>query len=180
LRVAVGQRKVPADVAFGGAFYAIVDSEAAGLPIDVEHLPELRRTGIAITRAIEASQTIAHPLDTTLSGLAGTIFTAPPSDDGSALRNIAIFSGADAERSPGGTGTAALLAVVDAMGLVDHDTPFVHEGLIGTRLSGRIVARTTVGEYPAIVAEIEGTAWVTGEHTFFIDDEDPLNDGVRI
>jgi proline racemase len=180
MRVAVGSRKVLADVAFGGAFYAIVDSEAVGLPIDAAHLPELRRAGVAIGRAIEAVQTIAHPLETDLCGLAGTIFTAPPSDDRSALRNVAIFGGAGAERSPGGTGTAAVMAVVDAMGLIESGTAFVHESLIGTRFTGRIVARTTVGEYPAIVPEIEGKAWITGEHTFLIDEDDPLKRGFRI
>lgn len=180
LSVAIGQRKVLADVAFGGAFYAIVDSEAVGLSIDTAQLPELRRAGMAITRAIEAVQTIAHPIDAGLRGLAGTIFTAPARDERSALRNVAIFSGAEAERSPGGTGTAAVMAVVDAMGLIGTDTPFVHESLIGTRFTGRIAARTTVGEYPAIVPEIEGSAWITGEHTFLIDEDDPLKGGFRI
>jgi proline racemase len=180
LRVAIGQRKVLADVAFGGAFYAIVDSEAVGLSIDAAHLPELRRAGPAIGRAIEAVQTIAHPIDAGVRGLAGTIFTAPPRDEQSALRNVAIFSGAEAERSPGGTGTAAVMAVVDAMGLIGTETPFVHESLIGTRFTGRIVGRTTVGEYPAIVPEIEGAAWITGDHTFLIDEDDPLKQGFRI
>ena len=180
MRVAVGPRKVLADVAFGGAFYAIVDSEAVGLPIDAAHLPELRRAGAAISVAIEAVQTIAHPVETGLSGLAGTIFTAPPGDERSALRNVAIFAGAGAERSPGGTGTAAVMAVVDAMGLIGIGTPFVHESLIGTRFTGRIVGRTTVGDYPAIVPEIEGAAWITGEHTFLIDEDDPLREGFRI
>jgi len=180
MRVAIGPRKVLADVAFGGAFYAIVDSEAVGLPIDAAHLPELRRAGVAISGAIEAMQTITHPIETGLRGLAGTIFTAPPGDERSALRNVAIFAGAGAERSPGGTGTAAVMAVVDAMGLIGSGTPFVHESLIGTRFTGRIVGRTSVGEYPAIVPEIEGAAWITGEHTFLIDEDDPLREGFRI
>ena len=180
LRIAIGQRKVLADVAVGGAFYAIVDSEAVGLPIDAAHLPELRRAGIAIARAIEAVQTITHPIDAGLRGLAGTIFTAPPADERSALKNVTIFSRGEAERSPGGTGTAAVMAVVDAMGLIESDTPFVHESLIGTRFTGRVAARTTVGDYPAIVPEIEGSAWITGEHTFLIDEDDPLKQGFRV
>ena len=141
---------------------------------------ELRRAGVAIARAIEAMQTITHPVETDLRGLAGTIFTAPPSDERSALRNVAIFAGSGAERSPGGTGTSAVMAVVDAMGLIGSGAPFVHESLIGTRFTGRIVARTTVGEYPAIVPEIEGAAWITGEHTFLIDEDDPLNGGFKV
>jgi proline racemase len=70
------------------------------------------------------------------------------------------------------------MAVVDAMGCC-RDKPFVHESLIGTRFNGESHAHG-VGEYQAIVPEIEGSAWITGEHTFIVDDEDPLKDGFRI
>jgi len=72
------------------------------------------------------------------------------------------------------------MAVVDAMGLLADARPFVHESLIGTRFHGRVTARTTVGDLPAIVPEIEGSAWITGEHTFLVDEDDPLKDGFRI
>jgi proline racemase len=180
LTVKIGSRQLRTDVAFGGAFYAIVDSEAVGLPIDVAHLPELRRVGMAIKHAIESAHTIVHPLDAGLRGIYGTIFTGPPSDERTDLRNVTIFAEAEVDRSPCGTGTAAVMAVVDAMGLLSADKPFVHESLIGTRFSGRVTAHTVVGEHPAIVPEIEGSAWITGEHTFIVDDDDPLKDGFRI
>jgi proline racemase len=44
----------------------------------------------------------------------------------------------------------------------------------------RVASRTAVGDLPAIVPEIEGSAWITGEHTFIVDDEDPLKAGFRI
>jgi proline racemase len=180
LVVKVGSRQLRADVAFGGAFYAIVDSEAVGLPIDVDHLPELRRIGMEIKHAVESAQTIVHPLDQGLQGIYGTIFTGPPSDEHADLRNVTIFADAEVDRSPCGTGTAAVMAVVDAMGLLSGDKPFVHESLIGTRFKGRVTNHTFVGEHPAIVPEIEGSAWLTGEHTFLVDDDDPLKDGFRI
>jgi proline racemase len=180
LSVKLASRQIRADVAFGGAFYAIVDSEAVGLPIDVAHLPELRRAGREIKHAIEAVHTIAHPLEPGLRGIYGTIFTGPPSDERAHLRNVTIFADAEVDRSPCGTGTAAVMAVIDAMGLLAADAPFVHESLIGTRFTGRTASRTAVGEYQAIVPEIEGSAWITGEHTFLVDDTDPLKDGFRI
>ena len=180
MSVKLASRAIRADVAFGGAFYAIVDSEAAGLPIDIAHLPELRRVGMDIKHAIEAAQTIVHPLDAGLSGIYGTIFTGPPSDDGADLRNVTIFADAEVDRSPCGTGTAAVMAVVDAMGLLSADKPFVHESLIGTRFKGRVTSHTCIGERPAIVPEIEGSAWITGEHTFLVEDDDPLKNGFRI
>ncbi|MGH9141032.1 MAG: proline racemase family protein [Vicinamibacterales bacterium] len=180
MMVKLASRTIRADVAFGGAFYAIVDSEAVGLPIDAAHLPELRRVGMEIKHAIEAAQTIVHPLDAGLVGIYGTIFTGPPNDEASDLRNVTIFADAEVDRSPCGTGTAAVMAVVDAMGLLGAGRPFVHESLIGTRFTGRVASRTQVGECQAIVTEIEGSAWITGEHTFLVDDTDPLKDGFRI
>ena len=180
LAVKVGTRQIRADIAFGGAFYAIVDSESVGLPIDAAHLPELRRAAMEIKRAVEGAHTITHPLEPALTGLYGTIFTSPPFDAQADLRNVTIFADAQVDRSPCGTGTCAVMAVVDAMGLLGENKPFVQESVIGTRFTGRIVGRTTVGEYQAIVPEIEGSAWITGEHTFFVDEADPLRAGFRI
>jgi proline racemase len=178
LGVKLSTRQVRVDVAFGGAFYAIVDSEAVGLPIDRAHVPELRRVGMEVMRAIDAAHSIVHPLDPGLSGIYGAIFTGPST--AADLRNVTVFADAQVDRSPCGTGTAAVMAVIDAMGLLAGDEPFVHESILGTRFSGRVVGRTEVGEYRAIVPEIAGSAWITGEHTFLIDEDDPLKHGFRI
>jgi trans-L-3-hydroxyproline dehydratase len=195
LAVKTGSRTIRADVAFGGAFYAIVDGEAIGLPIDTAHLAQLRRAGMEIKEAIESDHAIVHPLEPGLRGIYGTIFTGPPTvarreqhraspgraaDEVADLRNVAVFADAEVDRSPCGTGTSAVMAVLEVMGLLGEDKPFVHESLIGTRFSGRVVGRGLVGDYPAIVPEIEGSAWITGEHTFLLDETDPLRDGFRV
>jgi proline racemase len=84
------------------------------------------------------------------------------------------------DRSPSGTGTAAVMAVIDAMGLLSEDKAFVQESVLGTLFAGRLTGRTVVGEYPAIVPEIEGSAWITGEHTFLVDSSDPLGAGFAL
>jgi proline racemase len=91
-----------------------------------------------------------------------------------------VFADGALDRSPSGTATSAVMAVLDAMGLLGEDRPFVHEGITGTQLRGRVTGRTTAGELPAIVTEIEGEVWITGEHTFLIDDRDPLKSGFMI
>jgi proline racemase len=180
LPIRLGTREIRVDVAFGGAFYAVVDSEAAGLPIDAAHLQDLRRMGMAIKQAVESAKPIVHPLEPGLKGIYGTIFTGPPADPTADLRNVTIFADAEVDRSPCGTGTAAVMAVLDAMGLLPPDRPFVHESLIGTTFTGRVTGREAVGERPAIRPELEGSAWITGEHMFLIDDDDPLAYGFRI
>jgi trans-L-3-hydroxyproline dehydratase len=177
LVVKAAGRHIRVDVAYGGAFYVIVDSEAVGLGLDTDHTAGLRRVGIEIMRSIGSSHEIAHPLLPQARGVFGTVFTSPPRTDSADLRNVTVFGGGQVDRSPGGTSTAAVMSVLDAMGLIAEDRPFVHEGLIDTRFTGRIVDRTMVGEYSAIIAEIGGSAWITGEHTFFIEDDDPLARG---
>ncbi len=178
--VKLGGRELRVDIAFGGAFYAIVDVEAVGVPLDVHRLSDLRRIATEIKASIEASVTIAHPAEPRLTGLYGVIFTGPPGDPEAHLRNLTVFADAEVDRSPCGTGTSAVMAVLDAMGLLPSDRPFIHESLIGTLFRGRLLSRTQVGDLPAIVTEIEGSAWITGDHTFYIDDEDPLREGFRI
>jgi proline racemase len=39
------------------------------------------------------------------------------------------------------------------------------------------VEETAVGDRPAIVPRVRGTAFVTGRHEFLIDPEDPLRTG---
>jgi proline racemase len=180
LMVAIGGRKIPVDVAFGGAFYAIVDAEAAGVPIDAAHLPELRKLGMAIAREVEKIRRVVHPADAGLEGIYGTIFTAPAQLPDAHLRNVTIFADAEVDRSPCGTGTAAVMAVLNDMGLLLDDVPFVHESIVGTTFKGRVIERVELGERTAIVPEIEGSAWITGEHTFLIDGDDPLKAGFRL
>jgi proline racemase len=176
--VVLGNRRVRADIAFGGAFYAIVDGESVGVPLDAAHVPDLRRMGAA--RAVDATVTIAHPTAPHLTGIDGTIFTGPPRDSSADLRNVTVFANGAVDRSACGTGTSAVMAVIDAMGLLDDQRPFVHESVLGTTVSGRVVGRTMVGAYGAIAPRIQGSAWITGEHTFVVDPDDPLHEGVKL
>jgi proline racemase len=213
LSIPVGARHVRVDVAFGGAFYAIVDSEAVGIPITAQRLGDLRRVGMEIKHAVEKAVTVEHPLEPQLHGIYGTIFTGPPSDERADLRNVTIFADAEVDRSPCGTGTAAVMAVLHAMRiLVEGDQVFTHESIVGSRFRGRVLGTTTVptansqrangqeangqeangqeangqeansqaAPIEAIVPEIEGEAYITGEHTFILDERDPFREGFRL
>ncbi len=176
----LGARELRADVAFGGAFYAIVDSEAAGIPVRPDRLPELRRAGMQIKQSIESAVRVEHPLEPALHGIYGTIFTGPPNDSSADLRNVTIFADAEVDRSPCGTGTCAVMAVLAEMRLLEVGQTFTHESIIGTTFRGRVVEETLLGDLPAVVPEIEGEAFVTGESTFLIDEDDPLAYGFRL
>ena len=173
--VKVGTRQIRVDVAFGGSFYAIVDTEATGIPLMPARLPELRRLGVDICSSLEIEP--EHPAESKLAGISGVIFTGPPQDPEAHLRNVTVGSGGSIDLSASGTGTSAVMAVLDAMGLLPEGQPFVHEGLSGSLLRGRVTARSQVGDTPAVITEIEGSAWITGEHTFLLDEDDPFREG---
>jgi proline racemase len=135
---------------------------------------------MTIAREVEKLRRVVHPADPGLEGIYGTIFTAPAHLPDAHLRNVTIFADAEVDRSPCGTGTAAVMAVLNDMGLLLDDVPFVHESIVGTTFRGRVVERVEIGERLAIIPEIEGSAWITGEHVFLIDGDDPLKAGFRL
>ena len=175
--VTVGGREVRVDIAYGGLFYAIVDTEAVGIPLTEPRLPDLRRLAIGLAAAANAGDSIVHPAVPGLAGVAGVVYTGPAYDPEAHLRTVTVSSDGGVRRSASGTGMTAVMCVLDAMGMLPGEGPFVQEGLAGLIFRGRPVARTMVGEMPALSVEIEGTAWITGEHIFLMDEEDPMREG---
>ena len=73
LRLRVGARNVIVDLAFGGQFYAIADSEAIGISIEMGNASALVRMGREIKDAIESTVHVQHPIDARLKHIHGTI-----------------------------------------------------------------------------------------------------------
>ncbi len=172
-----GLGKVKYDIAFGGAFYAYVKAEDVDLICTRDRFHALIEKGMSIKRAIMATQAITHPLEKDLGFLYGTIFTAPPLGPGADMRNVCIFAEGEVDRSPTGTGVSGLLALLHAQGKISAHQPIVIESIIGSRFTGRVRQTTTFGPYAAVIPEVEGSAYITGRHEFFINPADPLRNG---
>ncbi len=172
------------DLAFGGAYYGIVDVAELGLRVVPEQAEALRRAGAAITDVLRRDHTPAHPEDAALGFVYGTILvdrdpvTAP---DGRArdahLRNATIFADAELDRSPCGSGTSALLAHLHARGHLQAGHEIANAGITGEVFLGRVEGETLLGPHPAVVTSVAGTAYVTGYSTLVVDARDPLGEG---
>jgi proline racemase len=164
LPVQLGTRAVRVDIAFGGEFYAIVDSESVGVPIDAMHAPQLVRAGIEIREAVKGAKEVQ-----------GTIFTGP-ARGAADLRTVTVLEGGVLKRSPGVGAMCALMAILDAMGLLEINQAFTHEGVMGTTLKGRVLSRQPpTDDNPALIVPIvEAAAWQTGRSEFQIAAEDRL------
>ena len=168
------------DLAFGGAFYAFVQAEDAGVRCIPEEFRKLIEKGLAIKRAVMDARAIPHPFEEDLSFLYGTIFVGAPLGTGAHSRNVCIFADGEVDRCATGTGVSARLAIHHARGEIGIDEPMVVESIIGSRFTGRIVEATSFGPHQAVIPEVTGTAHITGRHEFLIDPNDPLRDGFML
>jgi len=54
------------------------------------------------------------------------------------------------------------------------------ESITGSVFRGSIVREEAYGPYTAVIPQVEGTAFITGRHTFIIDPKDPMRDGFML
>jgi proline racemase len=172
------------DLAFGGAYYGIVNAAELGLRVVPDQTEELRHAGAAITDVLRRDFTPSHPTDSALSFVYGTIIVdldPRSSPDGLAanahMRNATIFADAELDRSPCGSGTSAILAQLHARGRIKVGQEIINAGITGEHFLGRVEAETALGPYPAVSTSIAGTAYLTGYSTFIVDSRDPLGEG---
>jgi len=170
-------RTIRVDVAWSGQFHAIVDTESAGLAMDVLHLAEFRAAARTIAAAVDANVTLTHPSRRSTESLAGIVFTGPSTTGSAQLRLVPASAGGELSRGPSAESLGAVLAVLDAMGL-STDQEIVVEGLTGPTLRGRIAGRSRAGEIDAIHPEVSATAWIIADHTFRSSEDDPWRDGL--
>jgi proline racemase len=95
------------DVAYGGAFYAVVDASPLGLELAATNVTQLVDAGRRIKHAVMRAIPIEHPFERDLSFLYGTIFTGPAEDKAHHSRNVCIFADGEVDRSPTGSGVSA-------------------------------------------------------------------------
>jgi len=169
--------EVKFDIAYGGAFYAIVEAEPLGLSLDESAYAQLISTGRAIKHAIMQAMPIEHPFEPDLSFLYGTIFTGPAREAVHHSRNVCIFADGEVDRSPTGSGVSARAALHYAKGEVRLNEPITIESILGSTMTVRAVEQTKFGAYDAVIPEVSGTAHFTGRNEFWFDPKDPLRTG---
>jgi proline racemase len=160
------------DVAFGGAFYASLEER-----VEPRELPRLIELGRAIKAATEAEHDVVHPLEPELCGVYGVIFWQQEADVPLTQRNVTVFADGEVDRSPCGSGTSARLALLAAQGSLPRGAALRHLSIVGSVFTGRVVGEAEVGGLPAVVTEVEGSAFRTGRADFELDPADPLGEG---
>lgn len=167
-------------VAFGGNFYAIIDPQTNYSGLEALQLQQLLTYSPILREQLNRKAAFVHPLDPTICGLSHILWTGHPQHPEATARNAVFYGEKAIDRSPCGTGTSARMAQWHAQGKLEAGTVFTHESIIGSLFRGTILGETKVGDFPAVIPQIEGWARVTGLNTIFIDDGDPFAKGFQV
>ncbi|GFR34856.1 proline racemase [Thermobrachium celere] len=172
-----GLGKVTLDIAFGGSFFALVDSTQLGMQISPNNVQKLVDVALKIRRAVNESVEIQHPTLSHIKTVDLVEIYGPPTKEEATLKNVVVFGQGQVDRSPCGTGTSAKIATLYAKGKLKMNEEFVYESILGTMFKARVIGETKVGDFNAVIPEITGSAYITGFNHFVIDPEDPVKYG---
>jgi proline racemase len=183
---------VTVDVAYGGMFYVIAEAGPLGLRLTPDEGRDLVRVGEMIKAAARQQFPAVHPENPDIAGVTIAQLTGPPVRPAASARNAVVVSTGELDwqrpaswtgvldRSPCGTGTCARMAALHARGKLGLHEDFIHEGILGTTFTGRLVRETAVGPYRAVVPTLSGQAWITGFAQYVVDPEDPFPEGFTV
>lgn len=171
---------VKLDIAFGGNFFAIVDSVPIGLELTPGNAEKIIEYGSTIRETVNREIKVQHPEIEEIHSVDLVEFYGPSDNSKATLKNCVFFGKDQIDRSPCGTGTSAKMAVLHAKHKLGVGEEFLHESILGTLFRGKILSETTVGPFPAIVPEITGNAYVTGRNTLIFDEADPFRFGFEL
>lgn len=170
--VACGSRRARVDlVRLDGRVWAVLDAEAAGLPLSDGGRDRARAGGVEWIDAIDASLA-ATGIGATLEAV---VLTGPPANEAAHLRTLTVFGDGTLDVSPGGGATVAVASVLAAMGVVGCGDAATVEGLLGGRFEGRVRRIDARDGRPVVDVSVAGRAWITGEHTWHFAAGDPLH-----
>jgi len=170
-----GYGEVKGDVAFGGNWYFYVSAKEIGVRVRSENIDDLIKTGTAIKNAFNKEFDLIHPTNPTISTkLLGVSIIDTPVQNKMADQNNVVVEGNLEDRSPCGTGTCGRMAILFAKNKVGLNEDFVNESITGETFRGRLIDKTKVGKYPAVIPEITGSAYITGFNHIILDPDDPF------
>jgi proline racemase len=172
-----GVGTITVDVAFGGMWYAIADARELGFALEPGEARELSETGELIRLAAREQLPCVHPENEAIAGVSIVQIAEPWRGVGQTSKNAVVVAPGRLDRSATGTGLSARMATLHARGQMRVGDTMTHASVLGTTFDGRIVDETRLGDTPAIVPAIRGSAWITGITQVFVDADDPFPEG---
>ncbi len=166
---------ITTDIAYGGAYYAILPASRFGLDLFATPVAQLVDAAAALTDTIRAQRKIAHPDADDLGFLYGTIVTDEAVGDMPSA-NLCVFAERQIDRAPTGSGVTARMALDHAKGQMALGTLRRFYGIAGVPFDGRI----TRAEGSTVRVAVSGQGYYAGQGSFIIEDDDALGYGFEL
>lgn len=177
-----GIGKIKVDTAYGGDSFVMADAVDFGLAITPTDARQVAEMGRRVVKAANEQLPFHHPelLEWKHYSFCFMRGALEKENDILTSRNACVVNPGKLDRSPTGTGCSALMAVLHAKGLMKAGDSYIGRSVIESRFAGRIAGETSVGGKPAIVPEITGRAWISGQTTLLLDPDDPWPAGYKV
>ncbi|KAB8207213.1 Proline racemase [Aspergillus parasiticus SU-1] len=170
------------DIAYGGQWYVIAQAKDFGIEVHTSNRDRLVDLGNQLKAAVLAQHTPTHPENPAIRGINNIIISEPLVDqDGvKTVKHTVIVTPGRLDRSPCGTGSSSRLAVLYARGQIQIGEKVTFRSVIETEFIGTLRGTTKVGNTDAVLPNIQGRAWITGERKALLDPDDPFQAGFLI
>ncbi len=180
--ILVDGKAVQVDTAFGGDSFVMADVADFGLSITPQNAHVIASLGRRIVKAANAQLPFHHPDLPDWKHYSFCFMREPLTRDNGVLtsRNACVVNPGKLDRSPTGTGCSALMAVLHAKGLMRVGETYIGRSVIDSKFIGRISGETTTGNHKAIIPQITGRAWISGQTTLMLDPDDPWPAGYKV
>lgn len=166
---------VKGDIAFGGNWKFYINAVDIAQRVRPENIDALLNAGRAIKNQLNKEFELFHATNPDISTAIDSVYfiDSPVKNEDADEKNV-VVSGRLFDRSPCGAGTCGRIAILAAKNKLGLNEDFVNEGITGTIFRGRFIERTQVGEYPAVIPEVTGNAYITGFNHYVLDPDDPF------
>jgi len=170
--------KIHADIAFGGLYYALVDSEEVGIKVHPENAKRLIEVGMRILDAANKQVKVRHPENPDLNKIELVSFSAQPARREHNFKHANVYGNTICV-SPAGTSVSAKLATLAAKGKIKVGEDLIVESLVDPDLImiGKAVGKAKVGDYTAVTPELSAYAYIIGIQQVVIERRDPIRYG---
>lgn len=167
-------KKLTIEVAYGGLYYAFVDSHQVGLVLTPENSGSFIKLGMEIINIANNTLNIHQANQDETIKIDLTTFYDKQTDHKSDYKVCNIYPPGRMGRTPSGTGLSAHMALRFHKGQLKLNQDFVQKSIVGTIFTGKIIAQE---KHNRLVPIISTKSYLMGINQFIIDPDDPFKEG---
>jgi proline racemase len=172
---------VTVDIAYGGGFFILTPINEINLEIEDSTVRLLHSLAPHLRETVTEQISIEHPLLPDSNEEIDVFFYHPVKSREKTFKILEILcSSNQLTRSPCGTGTSALMAMLHGKGLLGINEIVITRGFLNTEFKGRLIEEKFEGNYRAVIPEIKGSAFITGFNQLVLHKNDPLGYGFKL